>query len=414
VLVAVTGKLRSGGLGSSVEAAFDEDRLYAATAPHRLVEVRSSESTGTGKVERVYRNEIDAMIAAQENDGVAQPERRLAPSREDLYGVLDLQAAEPAGLRPGQRAVIAEWDSSSERDKQTAIEVRGVRRERLSGIETEVATLASRSEAEQAITETRLAAGGVTLRASLGPQFELRWEEKARAQSDVVGFDMVADAVPVDRPLGDPASLRELHLVVGVPDSFRLRDAPNQEIARRPDGKLDVALFSRPGLPVLAAERAAALASDGRIDAADPAVAARARELVAGAGRREEAVGRLVEWVYRTLDKDLSSNVVTASQVLARRGGDCTEHALLFVALARAAGIPAREVSGLLYMGDDIRRFGWHAWAEVDLDGRWVQVDPSWNERVASAAHLALGVGDDSDWVTAMGSITIALASGPP
>src|SRR6187397_3545992 len=87
-------------------------------------------------------------------------------------------------------------------------------------------------------------------------------------------------------------------------------------------------------------------------------------------------VERLIDWTFKNLAKDLSTNLTTASQVLAHKQGDCTEHALLFVALARAAGIPAREVSGLVYMGDDIQRFGWHAWAEVDIAGRWVQVDP--------------------------------------
>jgi transglutaminase-like putative cysteine protease len=289
------------------------------------------------------------------------------------------------------------------------VKVTDVHRERLSGVETLVAVLSSQSEGEQAITETRVASGGVTLRASLGEGIELRWDEKARAQSDVVGFDMIADAVRVDRPLGDPSGLRELHLVVGVARNFTLRDSPNQEIRRRADGKLDVALHARPGLPVLAADRDAALRGDGRLDIASPAVADMARTLTAGGRDRPEQVGRLVDWVYQNLTKSLSSNLTTASQVLARRAGDCTEHALLFVALARAAGIPAREVSGLVYMGDDLRRFGWHAWAEVELDGRWVEVDPSWGEHLANATHIALGSGDDSDWVSTMGALTISL-----
>jgi transglutaminase-like putative cysteine protease len=61
-------------------------------------------------------------------------------------------------------------------------------------------------------------------------------------------------------------------------------------------------------------------------------------------------------------------------------------------------------------MGDGIQRFGWHAWAEVDLDGRWVQVDPSWGEPLANATHLTLGVGDEADWVAALGGLDIKLA----
>jgi hypothetical protein len=406
----VAGRLRSSGLGDATDVTFDESRMYEARPPYRLVEIRSREDSGAGVVERAYTSRADQMIVAQTNDGREQPQRRLPPTQETIMAVLDQGMVEPSELRVGQRAVVAEFDSDSETDKKTTIRVVGVRRERLSGVDALVAVLTAQSEGEQAVTESRIAAGGVTLRASLGDGIDLRWEEKARAQSDVVGFDMIADAVAIDRPLGDPSEVHQLYLVVGVGRNFTLRDAPNQVVKRRPDGKLDVALRARAGAPVLPSDRAAALRDDGRADLAHPSVVALARQLTAGVGDREEQVGRLVDWVFQNLAKSFSSNLTTASQVLARRAGDCTEHALLLIALARAAGIPAREVSGLVYMGDEVRRFGWHAWVEVDIDGHWVQVDPSSGERLANATHLTLGAGDDSDWVTTMGSLTISLA----
>jgi hypothetical protein len=409
VLWMVSGRLRTGGPDGVTEANFSEQRAYAADPPYGLVEVRSREDSGAGDVERVYRNGADGMVVTQTSEGKPWPERRLPTSRETLIGVLDQSAIEPADVQRGQSIAIPEFDSGSERDETTSVKVVDVRRERLAGVETQVAVLTSQSQGEQAVTESAIASGGVTLRASLGAEIELRSEEKGRAQSDVVGFDMIADAVRIDRALGDPAALRELRLVVGVAPNFALRDSPNQEVRRRPDGKLDVSIFSRPGLPVLPDERAAALETDGTADAGDPAIVELAGKLTAGVAERDRQVARLVDWVFENLRKDLSTNLTTASQVLALRTGDCTEHALLFVALARAAGIPAREVSGVVYMGDEIRRFGWHAWAEVDLGGRWVQVDPSWGEHIANATHLALGVGESSDWVMTIGSLTISL-----
>jgi transglutaminase-like putative cysteine protease len=63
--------------------------------------------------------------------------------------------------------------------------------------------------------------------------------------------------------------------------------------------------------------------------------------------------------------------------VIQSKKGDCTAYALLFTTLARAAGIPAREAGGWLYMGDEYQAFGFHAWNEVILDGHWVPVDAS-------------------------------------
>jgi hypothetical protein len=400
----VLARLRA---GAEVELA--EQRFYDRAAPYPLLEIRSAEKSGGGRVERRYRRDGAELVASQTVDGTAQPERRIAGSAETALSVLDQLAVEPGEAKPGMSVTVHEFETESESDKATAVKVVEVVKERLAGVDTEVVVLSSQSEGEQTVSRAFVASGAVVLRASLGGGIEFRWEEKEQAQSDVAGFDMIGDAVKIDRAIGEPSNIRQLKLRVALPGDLRLRDAPNQELTRRGDGSFDVDLFARPGLPVMPAERRAALAVTATIDAGDPAVVEQARAITAGESDPARRVERLVEWTYRNLEKDLSTNLTTASQVLAHRQGDCTEHAILFVALARAAGIPAREVSGLVYMGDGIQRFGWHAWAEVDLGGRWVQVDPSWNETLANATHLTLGVGDDSDWVAALGGLTIQL-----
>ena len=67
--------------------------------------------------------------------------------------------------------------------------------------------------------------------------------------------------------------------------------------------------------------------------------------------------------------------------------GDCTEHTVLFIALARAAGIPARICSGIAFAQQDA--FYYHFWAEVYV-GRWVQMDPTWGQTIADANHIQL------------------------
>src|SRR3546814_5956627 len=67
------------------------------------------------------------------------------------------------------------------------------------------------------------------------------------------------------------------------------------------------------------------------------------------------------------------------------RSGCCEHYSAAFVVLMRAAGIPARVVTGYVGgyrnpLGDYwlVRRSDAHAWAEVWLDGRgWVRVDPT-------------------------------------
>ena len=81
--------------------------------------------------------------------------------------------------------------------------------------------------------------------------------------------------------------------------------------------------------------------------------------------------------------------------MLRTKVGDCNEHTALFVAMARAAGIPARIAVGLVSVRS---AFYYHAWPEVYLDegkgrGLWLPVDPTLNQFPADATHLRLARG---------------------
>ena len=73
--------------------------------------------------------------------------------------------------------------------------------------------------------------------------------------------------------------------------------------------------------------------------------------------------------------------------MLRTKVGDCNEHTALYVAMARASGLPARVAVGLVYVHG---AFYYHAWPEVFVDDRWLPVDPTLNQFPADATHLRL------------------------
>ena len=97
----------------------------------------------------------------------------------------------------------------------------------------------------------------------------------------------------------------------------------------------------------------------------------------------------LTTQVNRMLEKKITFSIPNAVQVLESGQGDCNEHTVLFVALARALGLPARTAVGLVYVND---AFFYHAWPEVWL-GEWVAVDPTFGQYPADAAHLRFVIG---------------------
>ncbi len=95
--------------------------------------------------------------------------------------------------------------------------------------------------------------------------------------------------------------------------------------------------------------------------------------------RARAAYDWTVENTYR--DPDVKGcGLGMVEQVLAKRGGKCADISSVFIAVARAAGVPSREVFGLRLgnkPGQDLTG-GYHCWAEFYLPGTgWVPVDPA-------------------------------------
>jgi hypothetical protein len=132
------------------------------------------------------------------------------------------------------------------------------------------------------------------------------------------------------------------------------------------------------------------LADTISIQSKDLAIMAAAKAVVKNEKDRIGA-GRLIcSWVYRNVRKEPSMTVPVATRILKTMRGDCNEHATLYVALARAAGIPSRIALGLVYRNGF---FYYHAWPEIYAKG-WVAVDPTLGQFPADAAHIRLITGD--------------------
>jgi len=158
----------------------------------------------------------------------------------------------------------------------------------------------------------------------------------------------------------------------------------------------------------------------------------RARELAADWRQRDPRPEALVmsaltlfreQSFYYTLTPPLLGGEIVDDFLFRTRQGFCEHYANAFVFLMRAAGVPARVVTG--YQGGEMNALGGymivrqsdaHAWAEVWLEGRgWVRVDPTGAvapNRVQEGIYAALSDtgllpflarrGGDSEWLRQM------------
>jgi transglutaminase-like putative cysteine protease len=128
----------------------------------------------------------------------------------------------------------------------------------------------------------------------------------------------------------------------------------------------------------------------------DSAIRAIVAQVNAAGGSSRDRVMRLMQVIHGVVQYETGSTDVehTAAQALAQGRGVCQDHAHIFLACARAAGLPSRYVSGYLDT-DSNGQLASHAWVDVWIEGEgWVSCDVT-NARYASEAYCRLAVGRD-------------------
>jgi transglutaminase-like putative cysteine protease len=228
-------------------------------------------------------------------------------------------------------------------------------------------------------------------------------ESAERAQSlaisGAVQSDLLEAAAIVPeggRRLDEPTAVRRLRLRVTALEGLDPRDLDGGAQRRLPDGDLELVDPRSLAASARDPEAERYLAPEPFLESDDPEVVAEARRAAGDAATDPLRAERLVRHVHTLLEKKPTVSLPSAREVLKTRVGDCNEHTALYVAMARALGLPARIAVGLVALHG---AFYYHAWPEVyvaEADGargRWLPVDPTLNQFPADATHLRLARG---------------------
>lgn len=211
----------------------------------------------------------------------------------------------------------------------------------------------------------------------------------------------VLTSVKPDRPIPDPRSVRKLEIVLGgIPeDQTLINDARQtaERIAERPGAVMFRVSASgydadkSAELPFDREEFAEYLSPSPYIDHEAGAVRELARELVGSEKNAYNICSKIRAWLHANIRTRADIGITrSASDVLKSREGVCRDHAILFAALARAAGVPARIAAGLTYTNGGLY---YHAWTEC-WTGEWVPFDATLATDFVDATHIKLAEGD--------------------
>ena len=183
----------------------------------------------------------------------------------------------------------------------------------------------------------------------------------------------IDSTMPAQTPLGVSVKF-SLH--VDDPDTTAafLSDIAGMQVLDVAVDAVQVAATARP--TTTAAIEDKFLRSSFVIDFDEEPVLALQEELLMEYGTSPTAE-ELVEFVYGHIDnKTYARSFDLASIVAANGEGDCTEHAVLLAALARANGHHARVIFGTVIMAADkgLSAYG-HAWTEIHDGSEWEIMD---------------------------------------
>ena len=207
----------------------------------------------------------------------------------------------------------------------------------------------------------------------------------AISRKDLIYDFSLVRAVP---PLKDQKKLTGLAVEIsGWDDALPLLQEGGQVVDKT--GKGVVTIRTGSAIPLVTGSETSVpdsyLRSAVKIESDAPEILAKAKEIAAGKDSPETIARALASWTTDWL-KDTVDDGGGALDSLKGRTGNCQTHARLYTALARAAGIPTRFVSGLVSL--EGKGFLYHSWAESRLGGRWVAVDPTYNQLPADSTHL--------------------------
>ncbi|HLN27369.1 MAG TPA: transglutaminase-like domain-containing protein [Gemmataceae bacterium] len=380
-------------LGRKTEMRQLETFEFAAQPPYALRSARSRESDGqTAKEITLSRNGqvFEALIEA----GGEKTRKRVGALDYTLADLACVPVWIRRGPKLGESVTIRNFSLDDLKIHPEVHKLTATKRTKTQGVTVTYHELEVTRPDECIKSVERYDESADQVLSEVVRNLEFRVEPEKLAKNTEFSADLFElGKVRLNKELGKSDHLTSLVVETLGKDDLRIKSGPRQSVTRNPSGTYTIKLGKAYGTPTRPTPRELEDAQSETPDypISNPKIRALAQQAVGDAATPRAKVERLVAFVHNYITPSYSARPLTVLDLLKVRKGDCSNYAALFTALARAAGIPARELGGLVYMGDDEKAFGFHAWNEVVLDGQWVPIDATSGETDLKPTHISYG-----------------------
>ncbi len=375
-------------------------RSYGANGRLSLVDTEVDDSSGKS----AFRGKVtgDSMELSMTVAGATRTLKIPAP-KETVQDMLKQVKLAGPGAKPGDEATFTVFEPAYQRELSGTSRVEAIEERNIEGSPVRVLKIKTSLPSMGLDSYSYVTQDGTLLEDEVSGFIKMRLEPKEVAQDVSYNNDvLVSNAALLPTPIAEPRTRPELRLYLEGPlgDAHRFEDE-RQHFEPVEGGftfigrKLATDGLKAPVRPVAPPDDSVGkyLKPSTFVQSADPRLIAKAKEIIGDEADAFKAAAALCHWTAIHVRSTYSARLSNALEVLDSMQGDCTEHTVLFTGLARAAGIPAREVAGLVYTDGARPGFYFHQWAEVWV-GRWIAMDPTFDQPSTDATHIKLAEGD--------------------
>ncbi len=391
----------AGLLGAALVTVIDQTTWVGSDGRPILVKFSMTSSGRSQKVEANF-NSGDVRIAINNNGARTT---KVLPIPKDLPIVDDaLNSLFSGSVQPGQFKEFYVLDSMTATFVKNKATANGVSKVQIDGIETTAQTVLI-AEPRMSMTVYLSLKGDFLQATAMGGMLlkPISKEEALKPSEGGTPVDLAeVTRIPVAGMTETPSNLRSATYRFTGGDLSRVPTDASQSIKKEAKGWLvtirPAVAVSRPEFRTIAslAKAQPAWIQPGlHIASNDPILRKQALQILGKETSPILGAKRLGKAVNKMMNPNAGIGVLRdATEILLTKEGVCRDYAILTASFLRAAKIPARLVSGLVY---DNEAFYYHAWVE-SWDGKeWFGIDTTRSDLAVTPGHIKLAQGSVED-----------------
>jgi transglutaminase-like putative cysteine protease len=303
-----------------------------------------------------------------------------------------------SGLEAGFKKSYVSFDMENENFQENTVEILGKKQVDFKGVQQTVTRVRTINKHQSLTLDTEDwldIYGNMLFSVEKTTGLTLERGNKEDLLNKTAYLDLNSFSINIDEHISRPEDVRFLKLKVSEHAQF-IEDQRQRHTVHNGEHYLEIVCppFSDEDslkLPLSAGGvHKQDLESNKYIQADNQDIVSLARDIVGQEKNAWRACRKIARWLHDNIKPSFRMAFLSAAEVLKKKEGDCTEFAVLFAALARAAGVPAKVNIGLVYYDN---QFFYHAWNEVFV-GEWVSIDTALYQFEVDATHLKMYSGD--------------------